>query len=218
MVELISIHIPKTAGRSFLAILQSVYGSDLVMHFDRKNYPDKSVPDAEQFKKQLNEKIKIIHGHFRYKEIRDLKDFKNAKLIMWVRNPVDRVISNYSFFKKRITLAPNDAELQKRKNESLLEYAFKDDTRNLMNQFIEGLKLDDFYFIGVMEYFDTELIKLAELLNWGSFEIPRINDNSSFKAQLPIVTDEEKILIENLNAKDIDLYSKVLELRNDRLT
>jgi len=218
MTELISIHIPKTAGRSFLAILQSVYGSELVMHFDRKNYPEKSIPDVEQFKLQLNEKIKVIHGHFRYKEFRDLEGFKNAKLITWVRNPVDRVISNYSFFKKRITFALNDAELQRRKNESLLEYAFKDDTRNLMSQFTDGLKLNDFYFIGLMESFNSELLKLSEMLNWGSFEIPRINDNAEFKNQLPSVTEEEKTLIENLNAKDIELYSKVLELRKNRLT
>jgi hypothetical protein len=86
-----------------------------------------------------------------------------------------------------------------------------------MNQFIDGLLLNDFYFISVMEYFNTDLIKLAELLHWGPFEIPRINDNAEFKAQLPIVTDEEKTLIENLNSKDIELYSKVLELRNNRL-
>jgi len=216
MLELVSIHVPKTAGRSFLAVLNSVYDPGSVFHFNRQNYPDKSIPESEQFKTELTEEIKVIHGHFRYSEIADLINSRDTKVIAWLRDPVDRVISNYSFFKKRISLALHDPELQRRKNERLMEYAMLDDTRNLMSKFIEGIGVRNLFFAGITEYFDSELHQLGEMLNWKPFEIPRINDNAEFKSQLPAATDEEKKIIADLNRGDIELYSRAMEIRNKR--
>lgn len=216
MIELVSIHIPKTAGRTFLAILNSVYPSGSVIHFDRKNFPDKSISETIQFKSQLNETTKVIHGHFRYKEIKDWENIKSSKLIAWFRDPVERVISNYGFFKKRIALAINDPELQRRKNETLLEYASLDDTRNLMSNFIEGFNIKDFYFTGITEHFNYDVNKLAVMLKWKAFDIPWINDNTEFKSKIPDVTSELRKTITELNAEDIKLYSKVLEIHNKR--
>jgi hypothetical protein len=217
MLEIISIHIPKTAGSSFLTILDSVYNKHILANFDRKNYPDTAIPPPEQFILQLNNNISVIHGHFRYSEIKSLKDIKTAKVITWFRNPVERVISNYCFFKKRITLAPDNVELQNRKNETLIEYASQDFTRNRMNKFIEGLEVDKFFFIGITEYFNSDLKVLSKMLNWKSFDIPRINDNSEFKLLMPKATDEERKIIADLNKIDIDIYTKALEIRNKRL-
>lgn len=215
MLDLISIHIPKTAGRSLLAIFNSVYNSETFAHFDRKYFSDKSISEAIQFKSLLNENIRVIHGHFHYNEIQDLKN-SNTKIITWMREPVDRVISNFSFFKKRILLAPNDVELQNRKNESLIEYASKEDTRNLMSRFTKGSGLKDFYFIGITEYFDEDVRILAECLNWKHFDIPRVNDNSEFKSNLPVATDADKKLIAELNREDIALYEQAIDIRRKR--
>ena len=44
MIDLISIHIPKTAGRSLARIYREVYGEDAVIVFDRKLFKqDKSI-------------------------------------------------------------------------------------------------------------------------------------------------------------------------------
>jgi hypothetical protein len=217
MIELVSIHIPKTAGRTFLSILNAVYETENVAHFDRKNFPDKSIPETEQFKSHITEKVKVIHGHFRYKEIKDWEMIRKAKFIAWFRHPVERVISNYSFFKKRITLALDDPELQRRKHETLMKYASLNETRNAMSNFIEGLDIKDFFFTGIMEYYNDDVNKLAGMLNWKAFDIPRINDNDAFKSMLPVVTNHEKKLIAELNKEDIILYSKALEIRNKRI-
>ncbi len=217
MIELVSIHIPKTAGRSFLVILGSIYDNTNLSNFDRKNYPDKSIPPVEQFASQLNDSIKVVHGHFKFNEISNLNNFKNAKIITWVRDPVDRVISNYFFFKKRISLEIYNSDLQKRKNESVIEYASLDASRNRMHRFLDGLDINSIFFIGLTEYFDIDLNFLAKKLNWGPIEIPRINDNSEFKSGLPTVTQEERKIISDLNKIDIELYRKALEIRNKRI-
>lgn len=213
MVELISIHIPKTAGRSFLSILKAQYGEGSVAHFEKKNYSDKKRA-AEQFKRSLTENSRVIHGHLHYKEIEDVHKKYNSRVIAWLRNPVDRVISNYSFFKKRISLSPEDAEMQRRSDVTLIEYANQEESRNRMSKFIQGIEPKDFYFIGITEHFERDIVELGELLNWSPLQIPRINDNREFKDGLPVVTEAEIKLIEELNKEDISLYESVVKLRN----
>ncbi len=219
MLELISIHIPKTAGRTMLNILNSVYGEEQVLSIDRipfKANPQQAIID---FKKKITPNIKVIHGHIWAEEIKSIiQENPQARKITFMREPINRVISNYCFFKKRISLALNDPELQLRKDETLLAYAFKEDTRNVMTRFIEGLKIEDFFFVGVFENLNADLNNLASLLNWGTIQIPKINENTEFKEKLPPLSEEEIKLIENLNARDMELYSKVLALRNIRLS
>ncbi|HEX5002725.1 MAG TPA: sulfotransferase family 2 domain-containing protein [Bacteroidia bacterium] len=216
MIEFISIHIPKTAGRSFLAVLKSVYGENNVAHFDRKLFPNKSIPEIEQFLAALDTGKKVIHGHFTYKEIRELHLKYQPKIITWVRNPVERVISNYNFFKKRIAEAPVDSELKLRSDETLLQYAEMETSRNRMSKFIDGLPPDDFFFVGIMEYFEKDLRTLGEKLNWKSFDIPKLNVNRGLHS---IETYPPEVLnkIALLNSLDTELYRKVSANHNNAM-
>ena len=100
-IELISIHIPKTAGRSFHEVLKRVYGGSLDKRYEKKHF----FPDPvkkEQLSGVLPAGIRGIHGHLTISQVRHLIDKNQPKVITWVRNPVDRVISNYYYFMKRI--------------------------------------------------------------------------------------------------------------------
>lgn len=216
MVDLISIHIPKTAGRSFLAILNSVYGSSIIAHYERKNYADLPIAPVTRFKSQLNDSIKVIHGHFKFMDVSEIKDHHSSKVITWLRDPVERVISNYGFFMKRISLAPDDTELQARKNESLLDYARLEESKNRMSKFTEGLDINQFFFIGLTENFDSDIHELGRKLSWKFFNVPRLNDNGEFKSALPTVSTETRKIIEDLNGEDIELYRRVVELRHKK--
>lgn len=209
MPEIISIHIPKTAGRSFLSILRSVYGNEHVRHYDRKNYNDK-INAVKYFLSELDNKDKIIHGHFNYSDVKSLHEKTNSKIITWLRNPVERVISNYGFFKKRIFESTNDKELERRKDETLIEYAFLENSRNRMSKFMSGIDLKDYFFVGITEHFNDDIQILSKQLSWSKIDIPRINDNSEFKSKLPQVSSEEKRKIEELNKEDMELYFKAL--------
>lgn len=213
MIEIISIHIPKTAGRSFLSVLRNEYGDTFVSHFDRKSFPDKTIPEITQFKSELPNSIRAIHGHFNFCDISDLKEQHHAKVITWLRDPVERVISNYSFFKKRIAENPADPELQKRKAETLMEYARMENSRNRMYKFMKGLPVKDYFFIGITEHMAADMQSLAKMLNWKPVSIPRINDNTVFKKFLPAVNNSERREIAELNKFDLELYQEVLNSR-----
>ncbi len=216
MIEIISIHIPKTAGRSFLSILNAVYGNDQVAHYEAKQFQDKTVEEPKQFITQLKSGIKVIHGHFYYNDIKELHKSNSAKIITWLRDPVERVISNYSFFIKRAREAESNDELIKRKNETLLEYASLEKSRNRMSKFIEGIELENFYFIGIMEFFENDIRTLSEKLKWKPVDIPKVNVNYDFKSNLPSITDKERKTITDLNKSDIELYNKVLMNHNKK--
>jgi hypothetical protein len=216
MIELISIHIPKTAGRSFLAILKSVYGEDNVAHFDWKTFPKRDEAAVSHFKSELDEKIKVIHGHLSYKEIIQNGFSSHSKFITWLRNPVQRVISNYNFFKKRISKS-GDPALLKRENETLLEYSHYENGRNRMTKFIAGLQPEKFYYIGIMENFEEDIQELGRMLHWPSFQIPRINVSDIQNGNSQNVTEEEIKIIEELNVQDVELYNRVLDIRSKRL-
>ncbi len=209
MIDLISIHIPKTAGTTFLAILNSNYEKSTIAHYEQKNYIYKNISEIEQFKSGLSEEIRVIHGHFTYRQINDLNDTRSARFITWLRNPVERVISNYSFFQKRISLASEDDGLQKRKHETLLDYSYLENSRNRMSKFINGLEIDDFFFIGITENFNNDIQILGKMMNWKNLEIPLLNDNSVFKIKLPSITEAERNIIQDLNKEDMELYNRI---------
>ncbi|MFT6020599.1 MAG: hypothetical protein ACI9CQ_003405, partial [Saprospiraceae bacterium] len=88
MLDLISIHIPKTGGTSFYQILQQVYGEELSISYRRKDY-NEVIQRGLDLAKTINEEIKIFHGHLCYEELRTIHQNSNAKVICWLRDPVE---------------------------------------------------------------------------------------------------------------------------------
>ena len=175
--ELISIHIPKTGGTSFLNILCQVYRPETVFHFHKSNFADKSLPEVEQFKARLKADWRIIHSHYHYKEISDLIRYDRTKVIAWLRDPVERVISDYSHFIKRRMNLPEDEDIGLRRNEPILKFARLPECRNRMSKFLSGRPIDQYFFLGISEFYDEDIRILAKLLGWKMVLIPRLNDN-----------------------------------------
>jgi hypothetical protein len=218
MLELLSIHIPKTAGRSFYEVLSQVYGSALDERQSRKDF----LPDV--LRKHLDDnlpgKIRVIHGHLTVSQIDKVREKFQPKVVTWIRNPVDRVISNYYFLMKRIREG-NVAQKQiKKRDFSLIQYASQPPRLNRMTEILKGMDIEDFFFIGIFEQFEKDIQELATKLKWPDIEaIPRINDSSFFKRNNDCKTQFEDIdevmreEIARLNKKDIKLYEDVKKMR-----
>ncbi len=213
MIELISIHIPKTGGTSFYHILQQVYGESVTISFRRRDY----LSILERFgslERGLGPGIRAVHGHLYYSELAPLHRASGARVICWLRHPVDRVASNYRFFRHRLLnpeLNPEVYELNKhRLGESLLEYAALDENRNRMSRFLEGIALEELFFIGFLEDFDNGLQQLGRRLGWppaapqhinkGALNAPSLLDAGLF--------DE----LAALNREDMELYEAARRL------
>ena len=215
-LKIISLHIPKTAGTSFNETLKEMYGTEKISYFTRER-----VKACQKARKNIVEDIPpetlILNGHLHYHEIQDIHRKQNLPIITWFREPVERVISNYSFFIRRLNEPPKTEahrRNQHRKNETLLEYARMSENRNVMSRFLEGIKLEDLYFFGFLETFDEDLKRLSKLLNW-TREIKPIymNDNRDYKRKYVSITPEIRTELEKLNHADIQLYKHALQLK-----
>lgn len=87
MTRIIHLHIPKTAGTAFRAAFEQASGGRVRIcpHFNEQNFAD---IDPSQFD--------FFSGHFGFKTATEL----GGQIITVVRNPVDRFVSLYYFWRK----------------------------------------------------------------------------------------------------------------------
>ncbi len=217
--ELISLHIPKTAGTSFRNILKSVYGDNQVVRFDI-NEAGMIRMNEELYSKNELPKVKVIHGHFSVDMLNQHFTLpENYKLITWMRNPTQRVISNFFYLESRLNELLNEKNnnlnILSKMQRTLIEYARAEVNRNRQSKFLAGRDLDTFDFVGVQEYFNDEVKRLSSTLNWKSVpEILYHNKTSGDAHQIP---DEVLFEIRELNMEDVKLYDEAIQLRENKL-
>ncbi len=216
MIELISIHIAKTGGRSFYEILKQQYGDSLdprykrVHYFPRKNYHNKLI-------NRIPENTKVLHGHLFFEHVKEIYERFNPKIITWFRDPVERVISNYYYLMGR--LREDDQHPQfKKKDFTLVEYA-QDSLKNKMSRYLNGIDLEELFFFGFLENFDDGIIMLSDKLGW-KYPIEEVHINESKESvnysdiatQRSDINEEIREIIKELNQEDIELYKRAREL------
>ena len=218
-LKLISLHIPKTAGTSFYNSLQEAYGESNIARIDFKpnlnsillNYKEMVVPE-------IPNKVEIIHGHFTLEELhKTFPETLNLPIITWLREPINRIISNYYYLVTQLenTVTNNDEHkmLMKRMMKSIEEYIIVPENRNRMSHFIKNYSLKDFLFVGIVENYNEELLYLSNKLTKTLHE-KKLNTNSNKK--LYTISDDIKNLIIEMNLEDIELYKEALSIRERR--
>ncbi|MFC4634267.1 sulfotransferase family 2 domain-containing protein [Dokdonia ponticola] len=214
-VELVSIHIPKTAGTSFMHSLKKQYGHQKVTRIDisdnRTRINTTPIDNAYVYKNTT-----VIHGHFTIHSLNNHFSLPpNIPIITWLRDPVERVISNYYYLYKRLDEELNEEKkglnILSKMRRSLLEYAQDERNCNRMSKFLKGIDLEDFFFIGIVENYDEDIQELNRKLNWSTLEI--VTHNKTGTINKPVVDEQTKALIRSYNKKDQALYEQALALR-----
>lgn len=217
-IDLISIHIPKTAGTSFYKSLQGVYGPKLSKSF-RRMHVRQAQERYGNLWDSVDGKKSVLHGHFTYPEVADIARAGQSKVVAWFRDPVDRLISNYHFFiaglKKPDRNRPLYEANKHRIEESLLTYAQRPENRNLMTHFMEGISVEELYFAGVQEHYREDLERLARKLEWPDVTANRLNVGN--QAQASTIDEATRTMLAELNQQDIDLYRQVLARRQQEV-
>lgn len=216
-LELVSLHIPKTAGTSFEKTLIKEYGRQSFARLDIA--PRGIFLDGNAFdQKHLPEKLRVIHGHFSLENLFEtFKETKNVKIITWLRDPVSRVISNYYYLKERLLANMKNPDegnnVFNRMTVSLEEFAARRNNQNRMYKFTKGLAMDQVYFIGILEDFDNELEILGNRLGWGSTKTFHVNRTGLERPQL---NSEDRAMIESYNQKDMSLYREAVSIAKNQ--
>lgn len=215
-IKLVSLHIPKTAGTSFRNILKEVYGEEHVARLDIRD--DIELNDEIFTGSRLSSDIKVIHGHFSFHKLKDHFRIKEkTPVITWLREPSERVISNFFYLEEVLKRELNEEEkglhILEKMQKTLLEYAATEINRNRIAKFLEGISPEDFFFVGLTSNYEEDLNQLSSLLGWKDF--PTYMHNAT--ENKPIVDKETIDRIKELNREDYEIYNKVLLLREERM-
>jgi hypothetical protein len=223
---LISVHLPKTAGTSFASSLKHQFGSTFRLDnqglpintpvFERNKAALKDgVAIAEQWQ---NSGVQCVHGHFLPIKYLLLSVKYDVQFIAWMRNPVERLLSHYYFWRNCYNRdsAPSLHRKVVEENWSVERFCFSPELRNIYGQFLWGFPIEKFDFIGITEYynddlrdlsnkfFDTDLVVRHEL----------VNDRKENQYQ---ISDSLRRRIEAFHAFDMHLYCRASEIRQARL-
>ncbi len=213
--KLISIHIPKTAGTSLYKILGDAYGQNKIARVDYKPPLKKLFLNEKEFKgDEFPKHIEVIHGHINPKMLEKyfVLDDK-VKKITFLRDPVERIISDYYYLRQIIdqnyNFDPYNPKILNRMIKSLIEFAGMEKEKNRMSKFLGKGRLNEMFFVGTTENFAQDTQKLAKLLNWNSYKLVEENKTRNKSNDIPPDIFEK---IKVLNEKDVELYNKALEI------
>lgn len=209
MIELISIHIPKTAGRSLLKALTDAYGVEQVLVVNRKAFREKRSDALDELRKRITPQTRVIHGHIHLSDISELlNEYPSARLITFLRDPVDRVISHYFHEKRILEETGHLSAFKEVPVDTLANYAGDEQSRNVMSRFLGGMPLSRFFFIGCFENFAADLQRLMQMLGKPLKEIPNENINRSQSPLRYNITPADREMIVSLNEDDVSLYQR----------
>jgi hypothetical protein len=218
---MISLHLPKTAGTSFSAALEQHFGPRLL-----RDYVDLPIhsPMYERNKAALQASlrnaesdfagIECIHGHFLPVKFLLLAGRRDLSFVTWMRNPVERVLSHYFFWRRNYVPKAEEHLCRKMLEEdwSIERFCLGPEVRDLYRQFLWGFPIEHFDFIGVTEFYEEDLEYFARHFLQTAIEPKRLNMGDRGKGGYEI----DALLrrkIESFHAGDMGLYQWALEKR-----
>lgn len=229
---LISLHLPKTAGTSFLALLEAYFGASLL-----RDYADRPI-NRGAFERRLRalgravrqavperrlRGIQCIHGHFLPLKYAPLARRCGGRYVVWLRDPVERLASHYHYWQRSYEPA-QAGRLHRRVVEedwTLERFCLAPELRNLYSAFLWGFPLRRFDFIGITEYYDDDVRAFARRFLGDAPAMPVACNRNRARGHgsppSPYIDDPAfRAHIEAYHARDVALYRQALAARAAR--
>ena len=223
---LISLHLPKTGGNSFLQALQSAFGSSL-----RQDYSDMSRIQgyltgeltaqeiAEPQIEAIEHGTRCIHGHFLPAKYISIEDQFELQFVTWLRNPVDRLVSHYNFFRRSYEPATAGPLFRRIIEEdwSLEKFCFSDEYRNVYSKYLWHFPYERFDFVGLIECYDEDLDFFSRRFLDTTVKASKLNCAVSGDEAGTRIDIGFRREVAGFHADDVALYERALHEREQRV-
>ena len=221
------VHIPKTAGTSFRKSMREIFGESMIL-----DYADKPLK-VNRWKRMWRTWLQghrsnelaigdnaCIFGHFMPLKYSQLCRSRECRLITWLRDPIERMVSNYYFIfehHRLQKLAPGQSHIVDA-NWTLEQFMFSPSYRNYSSQFLWGVPLKRFDFVGLVEHYDEDLAYFGEWYFGQKLNAYRVKQTSK-RRDCPFLDDPKlRLMAERFHARDMRLYRQALGMRAKRIS
>ncbi|MEN6441645.1 MAG: hypothetical protein ABFD97_24050 [Syntrophobacter sp.] len=192
---LISVHMPKTAGNSFLSGLTQRFGERLLQVYFLRPISSSAEDRINRAKyrcklfftgRDITKRYDAIHGHFTADTFNRIPGPK--QYCMFLREPADRTISHYLFWLEQDALLTreglpkpyNSVRRKFLKNRlGLNEFAELPEMVNFFSIYLGKMRIEDFDFIGLQEEYSTSLRLFERIFG---LKIEESHENPTSKA------------------------------------
>jgi hypothetical protein len=212
-----SVHIPKTAGTSFARALEKRFGPRLALYYGVKDpktteglrVPSEGLLDAAAGLEGRG--FEVLHGHYPLRLVAPLVTEPSRQVWTWLRDPVDRTISQFDFFRERPLELKALAGRVKSGEVDLDAFSRLNGVRDLQTRHLKGYELGDLAFVGITEQFELGLAML-----FGE-EAPTLKRRYNATDERSKVTTSQRNRIAAANIRDMQLYAEGLRLFVDQV-
>ncbi len=216
---IVSTHIPKNGGNTFVDFLNKVYGSGVFLDYADMPlslyYPLHHWLKA--FKKPcLAPHIRCVHGHFltgKYDHVSP-----PLRYVVWLRDPVERVLSHYYFWVRNPDHTNSTCRKFLRTDQTIESFLKIRRLRDVQSRYMNGRAVNDFDFVGVVEDFDRGLALYRKIFGIRQdVEVASLNVNHDRAQARYDVKEELRDLIRAANPRDVTLYMQGCSYYDDLL-
>jgi hypothetical protein len=186
--------------------LEEAYGSSLWLNYG-EDFSFDAVPPYTD----------CIHGHILGNAYSGV--FPGHQMITIVRNPVERVVSNYYHFLHTPDFR-HPASIQLHANRlTLREFAEIGCMRNEASRYVAGRDPEDFDFVGITEHFEASVRVFTKLFGINRIlPISRVNINPERSTPTYSISPEDRSHLLELNRADVAWYDRACEIFSQTFT
>jgi hypothetical protein len=198
-------HIPKTAGTSLrVSTRKSNWSWKVYADYDVESRSTstliKSIYASGDISRivEINKRKTLLAGHFPIKKY--IPYYPAYRVISFMRDPVQRVLSHYYDLKRRINYPG-----------TLDDFINEPRFCNVQSRFFEGVPLEAIGVVGISEFY-SESLRVFNKLYGMKTPVKELNSNKDKKNSFYLISGAQTEQIRRLNQQDCIMYQKAIRL------
>jgi len=216
---IVSLHVPKAAGNSFRALLQTEFGERFMP--DYGDWAGCRIPEAMERRDiravgmrsrrdELLEKYDAIHGHFIADKYLGL--FPRAAFVAFVRDPYQQAASHYCFLLRNPQRDHPEERMFHEAKMTLHDYLGWDAFHDHQSQYLGNMSLSDLAMVGLSEEFYRSVGLFNSMFGRGLRGDSFLNVNPDHQGGPYRMDDATRRAVEKYRAADFELYRRAKEI------